>query len=218
MPVANTSARPSPAGGQYILRVGRVGIAPLGQRFSGDGGIVDAQDEGFEQPAVGWYVVTFLQQQNIAWHQFGGGDQHQFAAPHRLDLLRQQLLQSGDGLLGPVLLPERKQAVDQDHAQDRPAQRRHALARRTVLGEEGQPRGKPQNQCEKMGELLGQSQPQRFFTQHCYLVGAKFRQPSRCFARRKPVHAAVEAGKRLFRSKLMDFHVAFGQGPIRGIC
>ena len=67
--------------------------------------------------------------------------------------LRQQLPERGQRLLGAVLLPEREQAVDHDHADDREAQRGHALPRLAPFGEERERRGDPENDREEVDEL-----------------------------------------------------------------
>ena len=54
-----------------------------------------------------------------------------------LDVLRQQFAKRGNRLLGPVFLPERKAAIDQDIGDDGNAQLPHALRRAAGLGEKG---------------------------------------------------------------------------------
>ena len=146
------------------IRVG-FGVARLGQRLAGQGGQIHPQVKGFDQPAVGRHLVAFAEQQHIAWHQQFGGQRLQDRITQHVDLLRQQPAQGIKRLLGPVGLPERKNPVDQDHADDCNAQLGHALTRLAALGKPGQARRHPQDQRKKVGELPAKTQPQRF-TRH----------------------------------------------------
>ena len=138
MPVANTSAFASPvvtevpASRTFRLRSRSVLVADgrasrdTGPRFARDRGVVHAHAECLEQPAVGRHVVAGAQEDHVAGDDvFGRDDDHaRHAAP---DLVWQQALQRGHRLFGPVFLPEREGAVDDNHRHDRDRERRHSL-------------------------------------------------------------------------------------------
>ncbi len=73
---------------------------------------------------------------------------------------RQQVAQARGRALGPVLLHEREDPVDQDHRDDRHTERRHPP-------DERQQGGHPQQQREEVHELGAEAPP------HGYLLGAR---------------------------------------------
>ena len=181
-----------------------IGSARLGQRFAGDRRGVHAQAEGLDQPAVGRNKVALLQQHDVAGHQIGGEYLHDLAVPGHHHLLRQQLTQRIDRPLGLVFLPESKDAVDQDDADDGNAQPRHALAGIEILGKKRQRRAHPQDEGEEVGELAGEAQQQALAPHLLDVVRAKLRQPALCLGHRQPRSRRVQAGEGLLRSEALD--------------
>lgn len=182
------------------------GVTRLGKRFSGDRGGVDAQVIRFDHAAIGGHVVALLQQDEIPRHQSRRFDLLHTAVPHHLDLARQQLEQSRQGTFGAVLLPERKQSVDQDHAKDGIAQHGHPLPRCAPFGDKGQRGGEPQDQGEEVGKPLEELEPEGLKPQRFDLVGAKLQQTAGGFLPGEPVWTAMQAGKCVFCGQMMDVH------------
>ncbi|MBK6676992.1 MAG: hypothetical protein IPG52_09245 [Rhodocyclaceae bacterium] len=98
----------------------------------------------------------------------------------------QQLAQRRQCLLGPVGLPEREQAVDDDDADDGNAEFPHAATRIEMLGDEGQRSRQPEQQREEVRELPGQSQPWRLADHRLDAVGPELGQPTRRLLRGQP--------------------------------
>ena len=190
----------------------RLGIEGLGQRLAGERRAVDAQAEGLDQAAVGRHVVAFFQQHDVAGHELAGEQFHGLAVAQRHHALRQQLAQRRDGLLGPVFLPEGKHPVDENDADDRDPQPRHALARVEGLGEKRQRRGHPQDEGEKMGEFTGKSQKQRLARHFLEAVGAELGQPALRFSGSQACRRGVQAGEDFFDGEALDVH---GKAGIR---
>ena len=187
------------------LRLG-LGTAGPGQRFAGDRRGVDAHAERFDQPAVGRHEVALFEQHDVAGHQFGGECLRDLAGPEHLRQLRQQLAQRGDGPFGPVLLPEGKDPVDEDDADDGDPQPPHALAGVEELGKERQCGAQPQDDGEEMGELAGEPQQQGLSPHFLDVVRAELRQAAPCLGRRQARGRCVKAGERLLGSEALDVH------------
>ena len=160
--------------------------ARLGQGFAGDRRGVHAQRERFDQAAVGRNEIAFLQQHDIARHKIGGEHFHDLAATHRAHLLRQQLAQRDHGLLGPVFLPEGKETIDDDDADDGNTEPGHALAGIEMLGEKGQRGAYPQDDGKKVGEFARKREQQVLATDFLDVVRPELRQPPRCLVRARP--------------------------------
>ena len=101
----------------------------------------------FEQPRVGRHAVALGEEEHVAGHEHG-----------RLDLLGAAVANDGgpnrkiacerlDRTLGLPLLREGKERVQDDHRQDREPE--HGCP-----GHEGEAGGDPQEQCQRMGDLL----------------------------------------------------------------
>ncbi len=108
---------------------------------------------------------------------------HDLAAAQRLHLLRQQLTQRGHRPLGLVFLPEGKDAVDEDDADDGDAEAGHALARIEMVGEKGQRRADPQDEREEVRELAGEAEQQRLAADFLDMVRSELRQAARRLGR-----------------------------------
>ncbi|MGA7216085.1 MAG: hypothetical protein WBX20_17920 [Terrimicrobiaceae bacterium] len=87
-------------------------------------------------------------------------------------------MSGGQRLLGAIRLPEREHPVDQDDADNREPKCRHALSRLAPLGEEGERRGDPQNDCEEVRELPGKREQQSLARDFLHLVCPKLRESS----------------------------------------
>jgi len=89
--------------------------------------VVHAYAECLEQTAVCRHVITGAQHDHIAGDEIVSWNDDDCTVTLRSDLMWQQALERRHRLLGPVLLPEREEAVDDDHAHDRHRKRRHSL-------------------------------------------------------------------------------------------
>ena len=84
--------------------------------LAGEGGLLDLEGGGHEQPAVGRHAVAGLEQHDVARHQLGGVDLDGDAvAPHPGDVL-QHLLQRGQARLGLGLLAQPEHRVEDREA------------------------------------------------------------------------------------------------------
>jgi hypothetical protein len=91
-----------------------------GHGLPGQGRLDAAEVARFEQQGVGRYLVPFLQQDDVARHQFAGRHHpHGAAAPH-LGRGREHVAQGLHSLLGAVLLHETDQRIDKDDRDDHP--------------------------------------------------------------------------------------------------
>jgi hypothetical protein len=71
--------------------------------------------------------------------------------------VRKETLQCRHRFLGAILLPEREDAVDDNHGNDCRRQCRHALARHPQFGDERKEGGCPEQDGEEVGELSGEA-------------------------------------------------------------
>ena len=121
---------------------------------------------GFDQAAVGWDLVPFLQQQPIPWHHLIRCSDYQgVIAPHP-HLSGEGAAQGVKGAFGLVLLPEGKEAVDQHHGPDRQRQLGGA-------GSQGQGSRNPQQQGHHVKQLVAEAQQQRPSFEAGQTVGSK---------------------------------------------
>jgi len=141
------------------------------------------------------------------WHQLLGEDLRHIAVAEHFDLVGQEFLQRSHGLFGPVLLPEREKAVDQDHAQDGKAKRGHAGPGVLPLGEEGQPGGDPEDQGEEVCEPLQETHAKWRPPDPFHAIGAKLAQAAFGLRARKSGWPTVKALESLFRAELMNLHL-----------
>jgi hypothetical protein len=167
MPVARTARTPSPhhrGAGEDQLRSlpewhpGPV-VADRRQlehrvRLAAEGALIDPQPRRRQDLAVGRHLVALADPDDVARHELAGRQSHLTTGAKRGDRRGKHLLKRLHGALGPVLLQEAEDAVDDDHREDRPAQ----------LGHPGQDRedpGHPEEHGEEAPELLEQTQPKR---------------------------------------------------------
>ncbi len=137
-------------------------IRSLESDSPGDRRVVDANSEGLDQAAIRRNVVPLLQEDDVARDEPVCEQPDRLTIAQHLDLLRQQPAQRGQRSFDPEFLPEGKQPADQDNGQDRVTDLRHAMTRIAPFGHKGQARGEPQDQGEKVSELLQEAQQYRF--------------------------------------------------------
>jgi len=160
--------------------------------FSGDRGVVDPRSVGRQHAAIGWHAFACLKEEHISRHQVFRGDLSQVAVPPHVNLVREELLQSGECPFRPIFLPEGEEAVDDDHAHDRGAEQPHPGARFRPLGEKSQPRREPENDREKVRERVEEPPPQRCRSHAAETILAELLEPPLHFGRRQPTRAAVQ--------------------------
>ena len=148
----------------------------------------------------------------------GGGPLLENPVAHDPDLVRQQLLQGRERLLGAIDLDEREEAVDHDHPDDRPAERAHPLAGFAPVGQERQGGRHPEDDREEMGELPEELQPERLAPQPLDPVGAEVVQPMLGLRRRQPFGPAVQTAQGVFDRNIVNSHldVADRTSPVIG--
>ena len=117
-----------------------------------------------------------------------------------------QALQGIECPLGAGLLPERERAVDDDHAQDRRAQRGHALPRLVMLCNERQRRRQPQDQREEMRHLPRRAAPQWFPRRGFHFVDTEAGETPRGLSLAQTLRCRIEAGQRFIDRQRMQVH------------
>ena len=172
IPVANTSALASPlvtrrARQQDVPAPQQVGLGRRSSvsrhrtRLAGHRGVVDANAESLDEPAVSGHVIPGGQEDDIAGNDVVGRDHDHGIITQCPDLMRKQTLQRGHRFFGPVLLPEREGAVDHDHRDDGDRERRHALAGHPSVRDQRQQGREPQEDGEEVRELADESNDER---------------------------------------------------------
>ncbi len=131
---------------QRPCRVGVLGRAQDRLRLAGERGHVDVE-RPFEQTRVGRDAIALADEQDVAGHELAGVDDGAVpVAPHH-SLLGQVPAEGLDRPFGLPLLGEREDGVEHDHRDDRDAEHRRASG-------EGERRGEPEKERERMDELL----------------------------------------------------------------
>ena len=192
---------------QRVLAEARGRLAHHRNRLAGDRGVVDPHRERLDHAAIGGDQVAGFQCDHVAGDQVGGGPLLENPVAHHPDLVRQQLLQGRERVLGTIDLDEREEAVDHDHPDDRPAERAHPLAGFAPVGQERQGSGHPENDREEMGELPEELQPERLATQPLDPVGAEVVQPMLGLRRRQPFGPAVQTAQGVFDRNIVNSHL-----------
>jgi hypothetical protein len=118
----------------------------------------------------------------------------------------QQAPQRGQGLLGPIFLPEREGAVEDDHAHDGQPQGPHPGARIIDLGDEGQPGGQPEDEGQEVRETAHEAGEQRRALHTFDAVGPELQQAPLRLDVRQPLRRSAKAGQRLGHARLVDLH------------
>jgi hypothetical protein len=180
------------------------GISRHRPGLTGYRGVVYAHPERLEKPAIGWNIFTGAQKDDVAGNQILRWNDDYGPGPLGADLGRQQPLQRRHRLFGPVFLPEREQAVDHNHADDREAEGCHALAWHLPIGNERERRRDPQQNGEEVCDLCDESSSQRCLRQVLNPVRTELQPPRGGFAGRQPVGAAPQAGKGGVKRELMN--------------
>ena len=167
MPVAKTTARPVPeatavpaktrfgrsVGGQ-VAALGGLGGARGGDGLAGEGREVHPQLARLDEPRVRADAVPLGEQDHVPGNELLGRDLRLEAVAHDAGRPRQQPAQRRGGALGPELLPEREDGVDDDHAPDRPPELRHPA-------DEGHRPAGPEQQRHQVGEVGEELLPER---------------------------------------------------------
>ncbi len=95
--------------------------------------------------------------QHVAGHKFAPQDFDGLPAACHPGVVRQQTVERLDSSFRFVFLQKGKNRIDDDDAQDGPAQGGHALARLHEVGGKGETGGDPQQDGEEVGELASKS-------------------------------------------------------------
>lgn len=148
------------------VRVSQVGVGAdrlggLDDRvgLTGEGGLHHAQGGGRDQAGVGADLVSLAQDEDVADHELGGGDdQARAVAQHRGGRLGHGG-QGGDGVSGLVLLDESEDGVEGDDGDDDDGVHRHALGALQDPGDGGDDDGGQQEVDERIVELAQEAQP-----------------------------------------------------------
>ncbi len=155
-----------------------------GLRLSGQSGVVDPHVEGFDETRVCGDRVALLQKDDIARHEIGS--RHFLLCPvaQHPGVLGEQFLKRLERPLGLVLLPETEDRVDDDDAEDRPAELGH-------VRDKGKNAAYPEQEREEARKIFDEPEneglPPHLF-QEVRTVAAE---PFRSLAFRKP--AAVRS-------------------------
>jgi hypothetical protein len=156
---------------------------------------------------IGGDVVAVVQQDHVAGHQLLCGNLLDFSIAEHLDFMGQKLLQRGHGLFGSVLLPEREQGVDDDHAQDGESKRGHAAPRLLPIGNEGESGRDPEDRGEEVCEPVEETHQQRRLLDMFHAVGVKLLEAAFGLRAGQPVRASVEALESLLHTEGKDLHL-----------
>ena len=103
-------------GGLHVRQGG--GDLGDGLRFTGQGRLVDAQRGRLHETQVGGDDVALLEEEDVARHDIPGGHELRLVVPDDARLRAGHALERIHGLLGPVLLDEADDAVEDDDGQD----------------------------------------------------------------------------------------------------
>ena len=144
----------------------RIGMARHRQGFTGEHRQVEAELNGRDQAGIGRHLIPLLQQDPITGHQQLSGELDGQAIAPEPHLARQGALEGLEGALGLVVLPEGKQAVDQHHRPDGPAEL--GGTRRKCQGA-----GHPEQQGHEVHQLVNEAQQQGTAAQAGQAVGAE---------------------------------------------
>ena len=192
-----------------VYRIGLVawlGIARCRQRLAGDGRVVHPHAERLHKTAVRGEDVAGFEQDHIARHELGSGHLPHCARAHDLRRIWEQFLERRQRLLGAIRLPEREHAIDQDYANDREPERRHALPRLAPLGEERERRGDPQNDRKEVHELLGKREQQRLVRDFLHFICPKLLESPLRLGVAQPRESALQAGQGVGDREVVNFH------------
>ena len=129
-------------------------------------------------------------------------------APERTTFVAfgQQFLERRQRLLGAIRLPEREHAIDQDHADDREPERRHALPRLAPLGEEGERRGDPQDDRKEVHELFGKREQQRLVRDFLHFICPELHEPPLRLGLAQSGQSALQAGQGVGDREVVNLH------------
>src|ERR1051326_9066989 len=111
-----------------------------------------------------------------------------------------------------MLLPERKRAVDDNHADDGAAESDHPLTGLAEFSKKRQARCGPKNEGKEVSETLEKLPHRRLASNRLDFIPSKFRESPRGFCRRNPIGAALQAGKGFLDREVMDFHLGASPG------
>ena len=193
-----------PGGSQGVApRRCALGAARLGSRLAGERGHVHAYAPALQDAAIGGHLGPFGEQHDVARHQPFGFDFQALSGAPDAHPLRQHQAQGGKRLLGPVRLPERETAVDQNDPDNGQAQGGHALPRLIVLGDKSKPGGQPEDEGKEVAKLAQQGQPQGRLDRGLDPVRPELLQAVPHLGRGKPLPPAAE-------------HVQHGFGRMQG--
>ena len=163
------AARPLGHGGAPVDHAGAVGQVGVradgpgglddGVGLTGQGGLHHAQGSGRDQAGIGTDLVALAQDEDVAHHELGGGDdQPRAVAQHRGGRLGHGG-QGGDGVSGLVLLDEPEDGVEGHDGDDDDGVHRHALGALQDPGDGGDDDGGQQEVDERVVELAQEAQP-----------------------------------------------------------
>ena len=139
-------------------------------RFTRERSLVDLDAVDHEQPPVRRHTIAGLQQHHVAGHEFGRGDLLDACRAPDTRHRREHLLQGCQRRLGPVLLPEAQQGIEQHHDEDD-----HGVLE--VADRAGQRRRADQHEDQQAAELVEEGEPLRARRLFRQTVGAMPLQP-----------------------------------------
>ena len=111
-----------------------------------------------------------------------------------------------------MFLPEGKDAVDEDDADDGHAEPRHALARIEMVGDKGQRGTDPQDDREEVRELAGEAQQNTLAAYFLDVVRSELRPAAHRFGRRQACRRGAQAGQGRFGVKPINLHRTLAGG------
>ena len=138
-----------------------------------------------DQPRVGGDAVALRQHHDIAGNELAGLDETAATVTQNGDVLGQERSERLDGALGLPLLEQREGRVQQDDADDRPGQDRRS-------GEPGERGSRPEQESERMRELLRDVTPPAAPAATHDLIRAVADQPALDLAARQPLGARAQ--------------------------
>ena len=183
----------------------RCGFA-LRQCFAGDGGGVHAHAEGLQEPAIRGHEVPSADHDHVPGDEFGDGDFQRTAGTPDPGALRQQLSQRGQQSLGTIVLPEGKQAIDDNDRDHRRGEGAHPLAGLRDLADGRHCGGDPQQKREEVREAAEEPSPKRSFGHPFDLVAAEPGEPSIGLCGVETAIAAAKPRQHLLRADCGDVH------------
>ena len=128
--------------------------------FASERGGVDQHVGCFDEPGIGRDLLSLLNQEHVAGHDFVPRHIKRLVASKDPCPGRKESMEGMHGSFRFIFLKEGKDGVDDDYTEDCPAERGHSFARLHEVCRERQGDGDPEQQGQEVSELVEESSNQ----------------------------------------------------------